>query len=90
MSYVRESIHSLWQQATEILFPSMLCESSIPRGGGDMTNDQFQREILYHASLAPFHQLLLEGYILPSDYAKIDTILVQKYRPIFVDIMPRN
>ena len=25
-----------------------------------------------------------------SDYAKIDTILEQKYRPIFVDYMPRN
>lgn len=55
-----------------------------------MTKEQFQREILYHASLAPFHQLLLEGHISRSDYAIIDTILAQKYRPIFVDFTPQN
>lgn len=53
-----------------------------------MTKEQFQREILYHASLAPFRQMLSEGHISRSDYEIIDTILAQKYRPIFVDIMP--
>ena len=55
-----------------------------------MTGEQLNREILYHASLAPFRQLLEEGHISQSDYAKIDTILAQKYRPIFVNIMPQN
>ena len=55
-----------------------------------MTREQFNRETLYHASLAPFRQLLMEGHISQSDYAKIDTILAQKYRPIFVSIMPQN
>ena len=55
-----------------------------------MTKEQFNRETLYHASLTPFRQLLLEGHISQSDYAKIDTILAQKYRPIFVDNMPQN
>ncbi len=51
-----------------------------------MTKEQFNREILYHTSLAPFRQLLLDGQISPSDYAKIDKILAQKYRPIFVNV----
>ena len=55
-----------------------------------MTGEQLNREILYHASLAPFRQLLEEGHISRSDYVKIDTILAQKYRPIFVNIIPRN
>lgn len=55
-----------------------------------MTKEQISREILYHASLAPFRLLLAQGRISPSDYIKVDTILAQKYQPIFVDIMPRN
>ena len=55
-----------------------------------MTKEQFNREILYHASLAPFCRLLTEGHISRSDYDKIDTILAQKYRPIFVNNAPQN
>ena len=55
-----------------------------------MTREQLSREILYHASLAPFRRLLSEGHISRSDYDKIDIILAQKYRPIFVSIMPQN
>lgn len=55
-----------------------------------MTKEQLNREILYHSSLASFRQLLEEGHISRSDYVKIDTILAQKYRPIFVNIIPRN
>lgn len=55
-----------------------------------MMKEQINREILYHASLAPFRRLLMEGHISLSDYIKVDTILAQKYQPIFVDIMPQN
>ena len=55
-----------------------------------MTKEQIDREIRYHASLAPFRRLLMEGHISLSDYIKVDTILAQKYQPIFVDIMPLN
>ena len=55
-----------------------------------MTREQLNLEILYHASLAPFRQLLEDGHVSRSDYDKIDTILAQKYRPIFVNIMLRN
>ena len=68
----------------------MLFAGPVPRGYDDMTREQLNREILYHASLAPFRRLLSEGHISRSDYDKIDTILAQKYRPIFVNIMPQN
>ena len=49
-----------------------------------MTQEQLQAEMAYHASLAPFTHLLKDGSITEEDYAKIKTILTNKYRPIFV------
>lgn len=52
-----------------------------------MTKEQLQAEMAYHASLAPFTCLLNDGVISEEDYAKIKTILTNKYRPIFVGYM---
>ena len=52
-----------------------------------MTQEQLQAEMSYHASLAPFTCLLKDGSITDEDYAKIKTILTNKYRPIFVGYM---
>lgn len=52
-----------------------------------MTKEQLQAEMSYHASLAPFTCLLNDGVISEEDYAKIKTILTNKYRPIFVGYM---
>ena len=49
-----------------------------------MTQEQLQTEMAYHASLNPFTCLLKDGTISEEDYAKIKTILTNKYRPIFV------
>ena len=49
-----------------------------------MTTEQLQAEMAYHASLKPFTCLLKDGVISEEDYAKIKTILTNKYRPIFV------
>lgn len=63
-----------------------------------MTTECLSKEILYHASLAPFQEMLSEGLITAEDYAEIDTILHDKYRPIFgsnisentLDIVPKQ
>ena len=52
-----------------------------------MTQEQLQAEMEYHASLAPFTCLLKDGSITDEDYAKIKTILTNKYRPLFVGYM---
>lgn len=63
-----------------------------------MTTECLSKEIIYHASLAPFQEMLSEGLITAEDYAAIDTILHDKYRPIFgsniseniLDIVPKQ
>ena len=63
-----------------------------------MTTERLSKEILYHTSLAPFRKMLSEGLITAEDYASIDTILNNKYRPIFgsnisedtLDIVPKQ
>ena len=52
-----------------------------------MTSKQLQVEMAYHASLKPFTCLLNDGVISEEDYAKIKTILTNKYHPIFVGYM---
>lgn len=54
-----------------------------------MTSEQLQAEMSYHASLKPFTCLLNDGVISEEDYAKIKTILTNKYHPIFVGYMPQ-
>ena len=49
-----------------------------------MTKEQLQAEMSYHTSIKPFTCLLKDGVISEEDYAKIKTILTNKYRPIFV------
>ena len=55
-----------------------------------MTTEAMTSEISYQASIAPFKQMLKSGFISPEDYAKIDTILTGKYRPVFVEYMPHT
>lgn len=63
-----------------------------------VTTERLSKEILYHTSLAPFRKMLPEGLITSEDYAAIDTILHDKYRPIFgsnisentLDIVPKQ
>ena len=50
-----------------------------------MTKEQQKSEILYQASLSPFKAMLRNGIISAEDYAIIDTILREKYHPIFVE-----
>ena len=50
-----------------------------------MTTERLHAEMMYHASLSPFKKMLSDGIITAEDYAKVDTILHNRYRPIFVD-----
>ena len=51
-----------------------------------MTKEQLDREKNYRVSLAVAKNLLKKGIITEKDYRKIDTMLVQKHRPIFGSI----
>lgn len=55
-----------------------------------MTSEAMRAEVAYQASIAPFKQMMKSGFISPEDYAKIDTILTSKYRPVFVEYIPHT
>ena len=49
-----------------------------------MTKEQMTAEVKYQASVAPFRLMLNEGVISAEDYRVIDTILTDKYCPLFI------
>ena len=51
-----------------------------------MNKEQFEREKNYRVSITISKNLMDKGIISEKDYRKIDTRLVQKYRPIFGSI----
>lgn len=55
-----------------------------------MTKEQMTAETKYQASIAPFRIMLKNGQISTEDYREIDTILTEKYHPIFVQFIPPN
>ena len=49
-----------------------------------MTHEQFEAEILYLVSIAPFVKMRDEGIISGDDFAQMQSILQEKYYPIFI------
>ena len=47
-----------------------------------MTEEQFEREKLYQASMNLFKIMLEKGLITEEQYAIIDTKMLEKYRPL--------
>ena len=48
-----------------------------------MTKEQFDRESRYRVSLSIAGTMLRNGLISEEDYRIIDTIFIEKYRPLF-------
>ena len=55
-----------------------------------MTKEQFDAEVMFHASIAPFMKMRDEGFISDTDLSSIYTILAEKYRPMFVGNIVSN
>ena len=47
-----------------------------------MSEEQFRAERLYRMSLSIAKTMLKKGIITKDEYSEIDTILLQKHRPI--------
>ena len=47
-----------------------------------VTEDQFEREKLYQATMNMFRSMLKNGLINEEQYAIIDTKMLQKYQPL--------
>lgn len=48
-----------------------------------MSEDQFRNELLYQTTMSITKSMLEKGVISEEDYHEIDTIILEKYQPIF-------
>ena len=51
-----------------------------------MTKEQFQREKMYQATMGMVRQVLSEGLISLEEYAKVEQIFLEKYKPLISSI----
>ena len=69
-------MNAMWQQGSKAV--------------SAVTKEQITAEIKYQASIAPFRQMLKKGQISAEDYRAIDTILAEKYCPLFIQYISPN
>ena len=55
-----------------------------------MTEEQFEREKLYQASMNLFKAMLEKDLITEEQYAIIDTKMLEKYRPLLGTLFSKN
>lgn len=55
-----------------------------------MTQKEYRDDMLYHAAISIGKNLLKKGLLTEKDYAEIDTILLQKYRPYLGSLLSEN
>lgn len=48
-----------------------------------MSKEEFRNEKLYQTTMHLARRMLVEGIISENEYRQIDTIFLEKYRPIF-------
>lgn len=48
-----------------------------------MGKEDFKNEKLYQTTMSMARKMLSEGLITEEEYCRIDTIFLEKYRPIF-------
>jgi len=47
-----------------------------------MSNEEFEREAKYESRMAIARTMLRNGFITKEEYCQIDTIFLDKYRPL--------
>lgn len=48
-----------------------------------MSKEQLKNEKLYQATMSMVRKMLAEGVITEEEYRQIDTMFLEKYRPVF-------
>lgn len=48
-----------------------------------MSKEQMRQEKLYQATMSMVKRMLAEGLITEEEYRQIDTMFLEKYRPLF-------
>ncbi|MBQ9901284.1 MAG: hypothetical protein IJM51_02700 [Clostridia bacterium] len=55
-----------------------------------MSSEELRNDMLYHAALSIAVEMLANRLITEQEYAEIDTILLQKYRPYLGMLFSEN
>ena len=55
-----------------------------------MSKEELHNDMLYHAAISMAKSMLEKGLITEEEYAEIDTILLKKYRHIWVHYYPKT
>ena len=55
-----------------------------------MNKDDLRSDMLYHAAISKVKAMLDKGLITEEEYAVIDTILHEKYRPYLGTLLSEN
>ena len=55
-----------------------------------MSKEELHNDMLYHASISMAKSMLERGLITEEEYAEIDTILLEKYRPYLGKLLSEN
>ena len=55
-----------------------------------MTETQFRAEMRYQVAIAMAITLLKKGFLTPDEYAAMDAILLEKFRPFLGVLLSEN
>ena len=55
-----------------------------------MTQEELRNDMVYQAGISVGKTMLEAGLITPEEYAEIDTILLQMYRPYLCSLCSEN
>lgn len=55
-----------------------------------MSKEELHNDMLYHAAISMAKTMLENGLITEEEYAEIDTILLEKYRPYLGALLSEN
>ena len=62
---------------------AMIATSDTGSEAARMSKEQMRREKLYQATMSIVRKMLAEGLITEEEYRQIDTMFLEKYRPLF-------
>mgnify|MGYP007134919412 FL=1 len=62
---------------------AMIATSDTGSEAARMSKEQMRQEKLYQATMSMVRKMLAEGLITEEEYRQIDTMFLEKYRPLF-------
>lgn len=77
------------ETATASTAPTPATSRTGSKGVTGMTDEQFEREKLYQASMEMFRAMLGQGLVTEEEYAVIDARMREKYSPVIGTLSPR-